>query len=112
MRPSNFRFSQSIGDSWLITSENDHPKPILANALIVLRHDERWKGVLAFDDFAVKVAIRKPTPWGKLVGEEWTDNDVRLTAECLQKENILVQTNLAGRGRPDKGDGEARSSRS
>jgi predicted P-loop ATPase len=80
----------------LITNKDGNPRPLLANALTALRNDPAWQGVLAFNEFAVRIEIQSRTPWGKEPGEQWTDNDDRLTSEWLQKESITVTTNVAG----------------
>lgn len=35
----------------------------LANVLTILAHDERWQGVLAYDEFSDRIIWRKPPPW-------------------------------------------------
>jgi predicted P-loop ATPase len=80
----------------LIVNKQRVAKPILANATTALRKASEWKDVLAFDDFAVRIAIQKQTPWGKEPGEQWTDNDDRHTAIWLQHAGIYVSTNQAG----------------
>jgi hypothetical protein len=37
----------------LLLSRKNAPKPLLANALIALRHAPEWEGVLAYDEFAL-----------------------------------------------------------
>ena len=38
--------------------------PLLANLILYLWHHPDWRGVLGFDQFAARVVIRKPPPWG------------------------------------------------
>ena len=83
----------------LIRPGQDPDKPphkILANALIALRNAYEWDGVLGFNEFAVRVEVLKRTPWGKLPGEQWTDDDDRRTTDWLQSVGILVPTSIAG----------------
>jgi hypothetical protein len=73
------------------------PKPILANAITALRFAPEWQGVLAYDEFALRVFARKERPWpGGTTGPRWTDNDDRLTANWLQHEGIFVNVETAG----------------
>jgi putative DNA primase/helicase len=83
-------------DTLLKNERTEAIRAILANALIALRYEPEWSGVLAFNEFTVRVETKRRTPWGKPAGEAWTDNDDRLTAEWLQKENIYVGTMIAG----------------
>jgi putative DNA primase/helicase len=80
----------------LLRSASGVPKAVLANAITALSQAPEWSGLLAFNDFAVRVQTRRVTPWGKPAGEQWTDNDDRRAAEWLQHEGIFVATNLAG----------------
>ena len=77
----------------------NHPQgniyPVLANAITALRHSPEWKGVLAFNEFSLTPMALKPTPWGVVAGETWTDHEDRLTAEWLQRKGILVDVTVA-----------------
>lgn len=49
--------------------------PCLANIYDIMKRDERWKDVLAFNEFSYAIAKRKPPPFeGGIVGE-WEAND-------------------------------------
>jgi hypothetical protein len=37
----------------LLLSRKNTPKPLLANALMALRHASEWEGVLGYDQFAL-----------------------------------------------------------
>ena len=53
---SNTRDLQDELSGWraaLLLSRKNTPKPLLANALIALRHAPEWRGVLAYDEFAL-----------------------------------------------------------
>lgn len=68
-------------------SEKGTPHATHANVITILQHDERWVGVLGFDEFASQVEIRDWPPWH---GDDaawdtrpgaWTDQDaVRLSS--------------------------------
>jgi predicted P-loop ATPase len=83
----------------LLFSRKNTPKPLLANALIALRHAPEWQGVLAYDEFALVTMQRKPPPWLKhqdnWTPRQWTDRDDALTADWLQHQDIGVTVNVA-----------------
>jgi predicted P-loop ATPase len=70
-------------------------RPILANAITALRVAPEWQGVLAYDEFRNNVVTLKPTPWGALLKDGWTDQEDRLTAEWLQRRCIFVSVEIA-----------------
>ena len=83
----------------LLFSRKNTPKPLLANALIGLRHAPEWEGVLAYDEFALVAMQMKPPPWLKHEDNwrprPWTDRDDALTADWLQHQDIGVTVNVA-----------------
>ncbi|MBY6163101.1 virulence-associated E family protein [Mameliella alba] len=46
----------------LIRDEKDRPIWNMANALMLLNHHEDWRGVLAFNEFAVRRELLRPVP--------------------------------------------------
>jgi predicted P-loop ATPase len=83
----------------LLLSRKNTPKPLLANALIALRHAPEWEGVLAFNEFALVTMQLKPPPWlkheDKWTPKQWTDRDDALTADWLQHQDIGITVNVA-----------------
>ena len=83
----------------LLVSRKNTPKPLLANALIALRLAPEWRGVLAYDEFALVTIQLKPPPWLKQEDnwspKQWTDRDDALTADWLQHQGISVTVNVA-----------------
>jgi hypothetical protein len=83
----------------LLLSSKNTPKPLLANALIALRHAPEWEGVLAYDEFALVTMQLKPPPWLKhednCTPKQWTDRDDALTADWLQHQGIGLTVNVA-----------------
>jgi hypothetical protein len=75
----------------LLLSRKNTPKPLLANALIALRHAPEWQGVVAYDEFALVAMQIKPPPWLKhedhWTAQQWTDRDDALTANWLQHQD-------------------------
>jgi hypothetical protein len=88
---------QAVRYDWrkeLIPGEKGGALPILANAITALRSAPDWCGVLAWDEFAMRVVALREKPWGG--GEEWTDQEDRRTTEWLQRHGILVKLTEAG----------------
>jgi predicted P-loop ATPase len=84
----------------LLVTPTKQPRPLLANALIALRHAPEWQGVLAYDEFALIIMMQKPPPWQKHMDnswtpQRWTDRDDALTANWLQHQDIAVTVALA-----------------
>ena len=91
-------FSQAADPArGLIVNREGDPKPILANAITLLRTDPAWNGVLAFNEFSNGVtAIRQP-PWeGFRLRSEWTDHEDRLTTDWFQRNSVFVGVEIAG----------------
>jgi predicted P-loop ATPase len=68
---------------------------VLANAIAALRHSPEWKGVLAFDEFALTPIPLRPAPWGPSPLGTWSDQEDRLTTDWLQRKGILVDVTIA-----------------
>jgi predicted P-loop ATPase len=79
----------------LILTASGSPKALLANAITVLRESPEWQGVLGFDEFSLYAVSRKPAPWQKEGGANWTDFDDSCTEEWLQHHGILVGSRIA-----------------
>src|SRR6516164_5978146 len=71
----------------LLFSRKNTPKPLLANALIALRHAPEWQGVLAYDEFALVTMQRKPPPWLKHQDIGVTVNVAAIAAETVAKDH-------------------------
>lgn len=56
---------------------NDKRKPIacLENVVLIMTKTEEWQGVLAFNEFAIAMEKRKPSPFPGPAAGEWTDAD-------------------------------------
>lgn len=55
------------------------------NAYLLLRHDLAWEGVLALDEFALKVRKLKPPPYERGEAGDWTDTDTTRTQVWLEQ---------------------------
>jgi predicted P-loop ATPase len=80
------------GRDWtddLILDKTGKIQPILANLVLILTHAPKWKGVLAFNEFAAGVIIRARPPWGEEKPDTpWTDHHESLARIWFQKEQI------------------------
>jgi len=82
----------------LIYDENGAVRPVLANTVLFLRHHAAWKGVLGFDEFAVRVVIRETLPWGPEVQDTpWSDNHESLARVWFQREGLFATLGDVGR---------------
>jgi putative DNA primase/helicase len=53
--------------------------PVVDNVVAILLNDERWAGVIGFDEFAGRVMKLKPPPFERAEAGEWMDiDDARL----------------------------------
>ena len=71
-----------------------------ANVIIALSSDPAFAGVLAFDEFAQEVIVRRPLPWDSGITScprPWEDADDVRTAEWLQIRGINVAPLVVGR---------------
>lgn len=71
-----------------------------ANVIIALTSDPVFAGVIAFDEFAQAIVVRRPLPWdrpGIALPREWEDADEIRTAEWLQLRGINVAPVVVGR---------------
>jgi predicted P-loop ATPase len=90
---------EGLRDDWrqkLLLTPTHMPKASIANALIALREAPEWRGVLAYDAFAlVTMSVRRP-PWAQGANSwtpcRWTDGDDVLATEWLHLQRIGVQT--------------------
>ncbi len=60
------------------------------NATTIFVHDPRWRGILAYDEFAEAIVTRAIPPWGAMLGRgavpgEWQETDISRASMWLQK---------------------------
>lgn len=74
----------------LIRAKNDIPKPLFANAVIALRGEQCWQGVVAFDLFAHQTMLMDVPPWRPIIEgayfqpRPWTEQDDLAATHWLQ----------------------------
>lgn len=81
-------------ESSLLKCDNGMPRAVIANGISALRGHPAWRGVLAFDEFAIQTIKRKPAPWdnGHFKPGPWRDNDDREAANWFQHNGIMINT--------------------
>jgi putative DNA primase/helicase len=63
----------------LARNNKDELLPVLDNVVSILRNDQRWSGVIAFDEMGGRVMKLKPPPFERGEAGEWMDiDDARL----------------------------------
>lgn len=81
----------------LLLKENGEVRSCLANVALILENDPAIAGSFAFDDFAYRTAILKPTPWSQSTNREWTDiDDINATIWLQQAHGLMVSRDIAG----------------
>ena len=85
-----WKTNQNTGESTLIKC--------FQNALVLLKNDPEWAGVLGFDAFAQNIIKHKPAPWqesyapGSLIEERvWRDDDSHLAVHWISRKHGLLQ---------------------
>jgi hypothetical protein len=99
-RETELRRGQSAGGApqpnWtddLILGDEGQILPVLANLKLFLTRHPAWEGVLAYDEFALRVVIRKQPPWGEEPPDSpWSDHHESLTRIWFQHEDIRPGT--------------------
>ena len=69
----------------------------LANLILILREAPKWRGVLGYDEFAVRVVVRKCPPWGEEAVAPWNDHFDSLTRAWLQMQEINAAAGDVGK---------------
>jgi predicted P-loop ATPase len=83
-------------DDLILDPRTGNIKPVVANLTLILRESPKWKGVLAYDEFAAQVMIRKTTPWGD-GASHWTDHRETQTRIWFQRMSINPTLGDVGR---------------
>jgi predicted P-loop ATPase len=81
------RGRQPHWEEQLILNKHGEIVANVANLILMLREAPKWKHVLAFDEFNVRVVIRKRPPWGDEPADApWTDQHETQTRVWFQRE--------------------------
>lgn len=97
--PRTKRSGANTAPDWrtaLILNKDGTLKPLLANAITMLRHSPHWQGVMAFNEFSELVEAIQPPPFAGGRPGVWSDDYDRRTADWLQHQGIYVSPDVAG----------------
>jgi virulence-associated protein E/bifunctional DNA primase/polymerase-like protein len=98
-QPSPRIISAAAGADWqkqLLVTERGVIKPLLANALLVLRNAPEWAGALGYNEFNLCTVARKPAPWPQsTAGANWKDFDDSQLAAWFQRYGIAINSRIA-----------------
>jgi hypothetical protein len=79
-------------------TERGQPRGTLANAVLPLRHDPAWRGVLGYTLFGLKQILRRRPPYdqssGPWIEREMNDFDILAATEWLQRAGVPVQSKI------------------
>ena len=100
-REATLRRGKAPKSDWtdqLILDKDGKIRPILANLILILREAPKWKGVLGYDEFAARVVIKRPPPWGREpLDSPWSDHHESLARVWFQNEGIDPAAGDVGR---------------
>lgn len=83
--------------SGLIVNDDGRVKPIMANAITMLKTTPCWNGVLAFNRLTLFAVKLKPAPWEEHSSRQWTDHDDTKLLEWFQRHRLFIESsNKAG----------------
>lgn len=78
----------------LLCAKSGEPRAIVENVLILLRQSPEWEGVIAYDEFAERIILRKAAPGvaadSRTFPSPWTDRDDTLTTAWMQRAGVMV----------------------
>jgi hypothetical protein len=78
--------------SGLITNDDGTIKPIVANAITMLKTTPCWEGVLAYNELTLFVEKLKPAPWEDYGGSAWLDHDDIKLTEYFQRRGLFINS--------------------
>jgi Virulence-associated protein E len=78
--------------SGLIVNDDGRIKPIMANAITMLKTTPRWDGVLAFNKLTLYAMKLKPAPWEEHSSGQWTDFDDTKLEEWFQRHRLFIDS--------------------
>jgi predicted P-loop ATPase len=73
----------------LVRSDKGKILPTFSNALTALRLAPDWKGVLGYNEFALRAETRQPPPWNGSIGP-WGDHEDSLLIEWMEHQGIRI----------------------
>ncbi len=80
----------------LLLTTTGKPKTLLANAITAFRSEpDLARANFRFDKFKQTIVSAAPPPWGSKPIEKWSEQDNRMSADCLQRKGVEVGLNTA-----------------
>lgn len=79
----------------LICGDSGQPKPLLENALRLLRDHAAWRGVIAFDEFSQQITLLKASPDSVnqvTFPRALADSDIIHAAAWLQRQSVHINS--------------------
>ncbi|WP_321473020.1 VapE domain-containing protein [uncultured Paludibaculum sp.] len=77
-------------------TDNGKPKALLCNAVVALTHSDEWRGVLAYDEMAMRpLAVTDPPIEGVERGVHWGDDEAIKVNVWLQEQGVEVGLDIA-----------------
>ena len=89
------RWKERIAE--LRQGDRGNPRGNLFNVLQTLRNTEDWEGVLAYDEFAVRVVTKRPPPWAGTNVAKWADDHDTRACAWFQEQGINAAVGIVGR---------------
>lgn len=79
----------------LIVDSKGRPRPLIANAIALLRSASEWRGVLAYDSFTRRTMALAAPPWEarsnyRYEARPWASRDDVFSAEWLQHQGVAL----------------------
>jgi predicted P-loop ATPase len=81
----------------LLLTDKGEVAPLLHNLVVYLLRHPQWEHVFAYDEFACRVTVCRPLPWGEEPPEGWTDHHDTLTRIWFQREGLNATKGDCGR---------------
>jgi predicted P-loop ATPase len=89
--------NQSDWTDGLILDKDGKIKANLANLILILREGPDWKGVLAYDEFACAVVLKRHPPFEAAPNTPWTDHHESQTRVWFIRNHISPSAGDVGR---------------
>lgn len=82
-----------VDNEGLIRNGEGVIKPILANAITMLKTTPCWEGVLAYNELTLMPEKLRPAPWEDRPGKTpWSDHDDTKLAEWFQHQKLFIRS--------------------
>jgi hypothetical protein len=76
----------------MILNREGEVKPLIANAITMLKTTPCWEGVLAYNLLTMSPVKLKAAPWEECAGTAWTDHDDTKLVEFFQHNGLYINS--------------------